>query len=120
MTTTTPWIDTPPSEKNVEFWVQHRRTGKQSIGKSISFREWLIDGEEEFMPERYYQFGPRVLSAEETVSLTAEVERLRAENAALRERLTVDDLDELERYTPLLDGEWKSSTNAPPNFGHGD
>lgn len=84
---TTPWSDTPPSEKNVEFWVQHRRTGKQSIGKSISFREWLIDSQEEFMPERYFQFGPRVLDAEDTINLTAEVERLKRENAALLEKL---------------------------------
>lgn len=64
MTTQPTWSDVPPSE--VEQWYWFRWQGGDPY-PGLFLGNW-DDGDE---------FGPRVLSAEETVKLTAEVERLR-------------------------------------------
>lgn len=74
------WSDTPPSEQKRRYWVRNRDSETEEPG-------WLEDGAwnfawpfEDWFPNAYpeqFQFGPRVLTAEETVELTAEVERLR-------------------------------------------
>ncbi len=103
VTTTTPWSDTPPSEAGW-WWLRKRRTGQCVARYRDEDANWPVGhlGSDDQRMREYFQFGPRVLSAEETVALTAEVERLKRENAELRETLTVDDLDQLERYRSPL------------------
>jgi hypothetical protein len=70
------WSDTPPSEPG-DYHVRHKGTGEKGFGH-LNAQGWFsFDGNNSAKPELYLQFGPRVLTAEETVALTAEVERLR-------------------------------------------
>ena len=86
MTTTTPWSDVPPSEAG-EWWVRRRSDGATLRLTLLPDGYWITSP---YMVKsgrvaEQFQFGPRVLSAEETVELTAEVERLRAAAAELAE-----------------------------------
>lgn len=78
---TTPWSDTPPTEEKQRYWVRRRESETEEPGW-LENDQWLFSWPfERWFPADFpeqFQFGPRVLSAEETVKLTAEVERLRA------------------------------------------
>lgn len=67
------WHDTPPTKAG-KYWVKHRVSGRESIGKPLSFREWFINGSEVYTPERDYQFGPRIPTADELAELPGLVE----------------------------------------------
>ena len=83
---TTPWSDVPPSEPGW-YWLRKLRTGQCVVRCRNEDASWPVGhlGSDDEVMRDYYQFGPRVLTAEETVELTAEVERLRAAAAELAE-----------------------------------
>ena len=88
MTTPTPWSDVPPSEAG-EWWVRRRSDGATLRLTLLPDGYWITSP---YMVKsgrvaEQFQFGPRVLSAEETVDLTVEVERLKSEVEFLKSRM---------------------------------
>jgi hypothetical protein len=84
MTTPTTWSDVPPSKPGW-WWLRKRRTGQVVVRYRDEAGFWPVGhlGPDDEIVGGYFQFGPRVLTAEETVQQAAEVERLRAELAEI-------------------------------------
>lgn len=83
---TTPWSDTPPSPDKPDWYhTKEIADGEERPMWMSPNGNWDDAAYSYHTGERLVQFGPRVLSAEETVALTAEVERLRAAAAELAE-----------------------------------
>ena len=57
------WIKIPPTEGGY-YWVKQIQTNKIFIGKPIAHNEWFINGSEEYQPERFFMFGPKIPSPE--------------------------------------------------------
>lgn len=101
------WSDDPPSEAGeyrVKRWdgremtaIVYEQDGQLIFESSSGARFVCAIGLEEM-----YQFGPRVLSAEQTVDLLAKVERLERENAELRRNAPLDDATEIKRFEEMF------------------
>lgn len=104
------WSDPPPTAKGL-YWVKHRVSGRESIGKPLSFREWFINGSEVYTPERDFQFGRRIPTNAELGELPGMIELYACKRMNQAEAEAIDEWGDRATFENQA-AEYKAKINA--------
>ena len=99
----TNWNDTPPTVAGT-YWVRRRVSGRESIGKLLSPREWFINGSDVYTPERAFQFGHRLPTNDELAQIDRERTALcEVATLCMNTRAIMPEFREISDYTEVVD-----------------